>query len=65
MQERETLKQEIYRERNPKDGSPGRSIDKIKWAFEVYLTALARQEAEAKAKRSWWRRWPTNYPTSV
>ena len=54
MQERETLKQEIYRERNPKDGSPGRSIDKIKWAFEVYLTALARQEAEAKKKRSWW-----------
>ena len=51
MQERETLKQEIYRERNPKDGSPGRSIDKIKWAFEVYLTALARQEAEEEKKR--------------
>ena len=52
MQERETLKQEIYRERNPKDGSSPRSIDKIKWAFEVYLTALARQEAEEEKKRN-------------
>ena len=57
MQELETLKQEIYRERHPKDGTPKRSIDKIKWAFENYLSALARQEAEAKKKRSWWRIW--------
>lgn len=50
MQEFENLKFEIRQKR------PDRRIDKILIALDLYEKALARQEAEAKAKRSWLQR---------
>lgn len=38
------------------EGDAKRSIAEIRMRMHDYLAALARQEREAKAKRSWWRR---------
>ena len=52
MQEFENLKFEIYKDRKT------RKIKHIRYALEAYLATLARQEAEAKAKRSlFYRAW--------
>jgi len=51
IQELENLKYEIRQKR------ADRRMDKIRIALDLYEKALARQEAEAKKKRSWWRTW--------
>lgn len=55
LQEFENLKYEIRQKR------PDRRMDKIRIALDLYEKALARQEAEAKAKRSWWRKWTAKH----
>ena len=50
MQELSNLQYQIYRDRKE------RRIELIKFAFDLYSEALARQEAEARKKRPWWQR---------
>jgi len=53
MQELENLKEEIYKGRKATDSQTARGIDKIRWSLEVYLKALARQEAANEGAQSW------------
>ena len=52
MQELDVLVKAIFKERKG-EGEAKRSIAEIRLRMNDYLAALARQEAETKAKRSW------------